>query len=134
LFIFELNNSFALEHEDRFYNDVVLEQFHRDLANQLEGDNGDAVAQQIIKDLNDLRSEILRTPMNAHLIFNSTLIDSNVPIPDDAWDFLDVSKQGLTPAEKITVNFIQNLSQIGFRLISIRTFPLSERGRVQPAF
>jgi len=97
------------EHASRFYNDVVLEDFHRSLAKSLEGPNGDEAAKKIIAELNELRQAILNAPMNSHLVCNPTELSALKPIKSDAWDFLNSSKKGKLPDEKITIDFKKDI-------------------------
>ncbi|KAI6192068.1 hypothetical protein M3Y97_00296400 [Aphelenchoides bicaudatus] len=93
------------EHENRFYDDVVLEQFHRKLAKDLEGSRREEVANQIIEDLNKLRQHILEAPVNLHLVCNSKELGVKDEIPSNAWDFLNPGKKGdSSPVEKFTVS------------------------------
>jgi hypothetical protein len=100
-----LSNLPTLDHENRFYDDVVLENFHRNLAKDLEGPEKENAAKKIIEDLNKLRRYILEAPVNLHLVYNSKELETSKLIPSDAWDFLNPRKNGGEPVEKMTVSY-----------------------------
>lgn len=77
-----------------------MEQFNRSLVKKLEGPDGEAVAKQILDDLNELRQAIVSSPVNAHLACNLKELDNVQKIKPNAWDFI---KQSKAPAEKLTV-------------------------------
>ncbi|CAD5233463.1 unnamed protein product [Bursaphelenchus xylophilus] len=92
-----LNN--VKEHESRWHEDVVLEKFHRDLAKTLEKNTPEA--QSVIDDLNELRREILKAPLNAHLICDPRKLDAKKKIDSKSWEFLDPTLRKESPAAKI---------------------------------
>ncbi|KAI6205042.1 Peptidase M16 inactive domain protein [Aphelenchoides besseyi] len=88
-------------HEKRFYDPVVLENFHRELATKLDNDNSDEAAKEVIDKLNQLRAAILSSPMNLQLLCDPERVKASKPLANDAWSFLESTKA----STKITASY-----------------------------
>ncbi|KAI6173175.1 Peptidase M16 inactive domain protein [Aphelenchoides besseyi] len=88
-------------HEKRFYDPVVLENFHRELATKLESDKSTETAKEIIDNLNRLRSAILSSPMNLQLLCDPERVETSKPLSNDVWSFMRSAKA----SKKITASY-----------------------------
>ncbi|KAI6229693.1 Peptidase M16 inactive domain protein [Aphelenchoides fujianensis] len=87
--------NYEKNHESRFCNDFVLQEFHREVAKRIE--LGEQEAAKVVAELEAFRAAILEAPLNVHFICNPKLVEGKSKA--ESWSFLDQKK----PVEKLTM-------------------------------
>ncbi|KAI6219578.1 hypothetical protein M3Y99_01650700 [Aphelenchoides fujianensis] len=89
------NVNYETNHESRFCNDFVLQEFHREVAKRIE--SGEHEAAKVVAELEAFRAAILEAPLNVHFICNPKLIEGKSTAEN--WSFLDRNRA----VEKLTM-------------------------------
>ncbi|KAI6229723.1 Peptidase M16 inactive domain protein [Aphelenchoides fujianensis] len=87
--------NYEKNHESRFYDDFLLQNFHRQVAKRIEA--GEREAAKVVDELEAFRAAILEAPLNVHFICNPKELDGQATAAD--WSFL----QRTRAVEKLTM-------------------------------
>ncbi|KAI6240726.1 hypothetical protein M3Y99_00443300 [Aphelenchoides fujianensis] len=95
--------NYEKNHESRFYDDFVLQNFHRQVVKRIE--TSERGAAKVVAELEAFWAAILEAPLNVHFICNAKELDGRSTAAD--WSFLE--RKG-RPVEKLTMTREANVS------------------------